>query len=197
MTLILASNSASRQKILTNASIKFQVIGADVDEDTLKDEFLRDGCDHGEIAEQLALAKAMEVSGRFPEDHVIGGDQLLVCDGQLYSKARDMAEARDNLKFFRGKTHQLITSLVICKAGEEIWCTTMVPELTMRNFSDAFLDEYLERSGPDVLSSVGCYFYEGLGAQLFSDILGDYFSILGLPLIQLMEKLRQLGYLKT
>ncbi|MFC7048026.1 Maf family protein [Emcibacter nanhaiensis] len=197
MTLVLASNSASRQKILTHAGINFRAVGADVDEDTLKEKLQQEGCDHKEIAEQLALAKARDVSRDFPEDHVIGGDQLLVCDGRLFSKARNLEEARDNLKFFRGKTHQLITSLVIFRGNEEVWRITTIPELTMRNFSDEFLDDYLDRSGPDVLSSVGCYFYEGLGAQLFSHIEGDYFSILGLPLIQLMKELRQLGYLNT
>ncbi|WP_417320833.1 Maf family protein [Emcibacter sp.] len=197
MTLILASSSRSRQKLLTHAGIPFRSVSADVDEEDIKNNLLKDGCEFQTIAEQLALAKAQDVSRRYPDDLVIGGDQLLACDGRLFSKAENIEEARSNLRFMRGKSHTLVCSLAMVRESGEIWRVTTMPELTMREFSDDFLDDYLKNCGPDVLSSVGCYFYEGLGAQLFSKIDGDYFSILGLPLLQLMEKLRELDYLKT
>ncbi|WP_321395741.1 nucleoside triphosphate pyrophosphatase [Emcibacter sp.] len=195
MTMILASNSRSRQKILHHAGVPFRSVGADVDEEKIKNTLLKEGCDFQEIAEQLALAKTLDVSRQFPDDLVIGGDQLLVCDGRLFSKAENMEEARANLRFMRGKSHTLICSLVMARGAAEIWRATTRPTLTMRDFSDNFLESYLEQGGAEILSSVGCYFYEGLGAQLFSEIEGDYFSILGLPLVQLMEKLREQEYL--
>lgn len=195
--LILASNSRTRREILQNAGVIFEVVPADIDEEQIRQDMQRSGKLPQDIAERLSFEKAALVSQKYPECYVLGADQILVCEDRIYSKAGSMEEARENLKTFRGRNHQLITSLVLVKNGAEIWQTTEVPCLTMRDFTDDFLDHYLQEAGEDILSSVGCYFLESFGLQLFSHIKGDYFSILGLPVNNLMEKLRQLNILMT
>tara|TARA_B100001939_G_scaffold342104_1_gene352722 strand:- start:15647 stop:16240 length:594 start_codon:yes stop_codon:yes gene_type:complete len=196
MSLVLASGSRSRKKLLEDAGIACRAHPASVDEAALRDRMSAAGATFQDIAEALAREKAVQVSRKYPGQYVLGGDQLLICDGRLFAKAHNLDQARRHLKFFRGRTHYLYTSLVLVKDDEEIWRTTVTPELTMRDFSDDFLEHYLEKTGEAILSSVGCYFLEEQGAQLFAEIKGDYFSILGLPLLPLMEILRQKGVLR-
>lgn len=195
--LILASASRTRREILQNAGIDFEIVPADIDEDYIRRGMERAGKSPQDIAERLAFEKAAFVSEKYPDHYSLGADQILVCENRIYSKAVSMEQARENLKTFRNRNHILVTSLVLVQAGEEIWRITDTPSLFMRDFSDDFLDHYLAEAGEDILSSVGCYFLEGAGLQLFSRIEGDYFSILGLPGINLMEKLRQLNILQT
>jgi septum formation protein len=132
------------------------------------------------------------VSNRRPE-FVLGGDQMLDIDGQVLDKPKDMDEARAHLKLLRGREHKLVTAAVIARAGAPVWRHVEVPRLRMRAFSDAFLEHYLAEAGEGILSSVGAYQLEGLGAQLFERVEGDYFSVLGLPLLPLMAFLREHG----
>jgi septum formation protein len=192
--IVLASKSAARRKVLTGAQIPFETAVAGVDEDAVKTRMLAAGAGPRDVAEALAELKAVGISeGR--SDYVIGADQTLEFDGRLYDKAESLDEARGRLKLLRGKAHQLHAAVVVAKAGRAIWRETALATLTMRDFSDAFLEDYLEREGQDALGSVGCYRLEDLGAQLFSKIEGDYFSILGLPLLGLMDFLRGEGVL--
>lgn len=185
--LTLASKSRVRADILSGAGLAFDMHPSGVDEDVLKAEH---GGDPPALAIALAEAKAKAVS---VPGLIIGADQLLHCDGKLYDKPRDMDEARANLQVFRGKTHQLIGGAVLVEDGETLWAHHQSVSLTMRDFSDAFLDLYLAEAGAAILASVGCYQLEGLGAHLFSHIDGDYFATLGLPLLPLLDGLRAHG----
>jgi septum formation protein len=149
------------------------------------------------VAEHLAACKALEVSARHPQGLVLGCDQVLVCEGRLFSKAMDAGEADAALRALRGRPHELISAAVIAKDEEPIWRCTDVATLTMRDFSEAFLERYLSNEVPDVLGSVGCYRIEGRGAQLFDRVDGDQFTIRGLPLIPLLAELRTRGALPS
>ena len=193
--LTLASQSKIRAAILNGAGLAFNVHVSGVDEATLK-------AAHKGTAESLAgvlaSAKARAVFDDGQSDGlIIGADQILECDGVLYDKPRNMDEARANLLQFRGKSHYLVGAVVLLENGEQVWSHCGRVTLTMRDFSEPFLDAYLAQAGEAVLSSVGCYQLEGLGAQLFSDIDGDYFSILGLPLLPLLDGLRAHGGLSA
>lgn len=185
--LTLASKSRVRADILNGAGLAFDMHPSGVDEDVLKAEHAGDPPTLA-IALAEAKAKAVSVPGL-----IIGADQLLHCDGKLYDKPRNMDEARANLQVFRGKTHQLIGGVVLLENGETLWAHHQSVSLTMRDFSDAFLDLYLAEAGAAILASVGCYQLEGLGAHLFSHIDGDYFATLGLPLLPLLDGLRAHG----
>ena len=149
------------------------------------------------ISDQLAFLKAERVSGQFPGQVVLGVDQLLECENQLFDKPKNIEEAQKHLQFFRGKKHYLHTSYVLVQDGKKLYGKTVSPCLTMRDFSHDFLEEYLKKSGEIILSSVGCYLLEDQGPQLFTKIEGDYFTILGLPLLEVMKDLRELGLLKS
>lgn len=191
MSFILASGSASRRAILTQAGLDFDVDPARVDEDELKQDFKGD--DLGDLAQSLADAKALEVSHRRPGAVVIGGDQVLDLDGQLFDKAKSVEDARARLLEFRGQSHALKGGLAAAKDGEIIWRHKSVAHLTVRSFSDAFLETYLEKAGDILTKSVGAYAFEGLGAQLFEKVDGDFYAILGLDLIPLLGFLRREG----
>jgi septum formation protein len=191
--LILASASASRAEILKGAGVAFDVVPANVDEDTVKAA----SHDGRAVAETLAARKAMAVSMMDPKALVLGADQVLVVDGMLMSKAATAEEAAAQLKTLRGKRHVLISALALARGGVVAWRHTCEAALTMRAFSDAFLNDYLAREDQMVLGSVGCYRLEGMGAQLFESIEGDYFSILGLPLVPLLGALRGFGVIGT
>lgn len=195
MTLILASKSTSRRKLLKQAGINFKTIVANIDESHIKNEMLKLGSKVSEVSEKLASEKALKISRNHLNDYVIGADQILMCDGKLFSKAKNINEARENLKFFRGKYHILTTSVSLAINEKIIWSYTSEPRLKMRHFSDEFLEEYLVKAGAAITASVGCYFIEDLGIQLFSDVNGDYNDILGLPLLPLIQKLRELNLL--
>lgn len=194
MSLILASKSAARRAVLDGAGVPYEARVAGVDEDAVKTSLLAEGAGPRDIADALAELKAIRVSAGRP-DFVIGSDQTLDLDGALYDKAESLDAARERLKLLRGRTHKLHSAVVVAKEGAPIWREVVTCSLTMRDFSDAFLEDYLATEGPHALGSVGCYRLEGPGAQLFSKIEGDYFAILGLPLMGLLDLLRRHGEL--
>lgn len=191
--LILASASASRARLLKDAGLRFDTSPARVDEDSLKASLLAEGADGRMIADALAELKAIRISASHPGRLVLGADQVLMSRGGLVSKARDIAAAARQLRQLRGERHELLTAAVLAKDGAPIWRHVEKSVMWMRDFSDAFLDAYLAAEGEEILGSVGCYRLEGLGAQLFERIEGDYFSILGLPLMALLAALRDQG----
>lgn len=195
--MILASASASRKAVLAAAGVPFEAIPAAVDETVLKARLLASGTVLTGIAPALAEAKALAVSADHPEALVLGADQTLLFDGELVSKCADLAGARRLLSRLRGRRHQLVGGLVLARGGAPVWRHTETSNLAMRAFSDAFLDAYLEEEGAAILGCVGCYRLEGLGAQLFEAVEGDYFSILGLPLQPLLAELRRQGVIAT
>ncbi len=192
--LILASGSMARRQILTGAGVRFGVDPADIDEEALKQDLLAKGQTPRVIAQALAQAKAIARSSQTP-GLVIGADQTLDLDGILFNKAATMAEAEASLRQLRGKTHQLHSATVLARDGEPVWQEVVTASLTMREFSDQFLAAYLQDQGPAILSCVGGYQLEAQGVQLFEQIEGDYFTILGLPLSGLLAQLRLYGVL--
>ncbi|MEE8438966.1 MAG: nucleoside triphosphate pyrophosphatase [Micropepsaceae bacterium] len=190
---ILASASPTRREILSAAGVPFEIKLPDVDEDRIKDELLDTGAAAGAIATALAEQKAMDVSARAENILVLGADQVLVCDGELFSKAKNLTEARESLKRFRGRRHELISAMALVRDETTEWLHLESAELWVRDFSEAFLDAYLEQEGAGILGSVGCYRIEGGGAQLFEKIIGDQFTIRGLPLFPLLGALRARG----
>ncbi len=191
--LVLASASSSRARLLQHAGVPFEVHPAHVDEDGVKESMLAEGADGRAIADALAELKARRVSNTQPGALVLGADQVLVCDGALFNKAETMEAAAAQLRRLRGKPHQLVTAAVLAKDGAPIWRHVDIATLWMRDFSDTVLESYLTAEGDDLLGSVGCYRLEAVGVQLFERIEGDYFSILGLPLVPLLTALRQHG----
>lgn len=189
--IILASTSQTRQAMLRNAGLAFTSVAPGVDEGAL-------AASHPywsprEVALKLAEAKAAEVSQRYPEALVIGADQVLALDNRIYAKPATTQQCRQHLLELRGRTHVLISSVVCASSGATQWFHTAEASLEMRRFSDEFLEQYLGRVGMDCLSSVGGYKIEGLGLQLFENVEGDHFTILGLPLIPLLSYLRSAG----
>lgn len=193
--LTLASQSAARAQLLGAAGAPFQTASAGVDEEALKAGLLAEGVGPRDIADALAEAKAVKVSTKRP-GLVIGADQTLDLDGALYDKARSTTEARERLRTLRGKTHKLHSAVVVAQDGAPIWREVSTATLRMRPFTDEFLENYLRQQGSSVLSSVGCYMLEGEGVQLFDRIEGDYFTILGLPMMGLLDLLRRHGVLE-
>ena len=192
--IILASKSAARRAVLTGAGVPFEVAVAGVDEDAVKTAMLAQGATPRDVADALAEIKAVKISAGRP-GFVIGSDQTLEFEGQLYDKAETLEAAAERLKTMRGKPHKLHSAVVVAKDGAPIWREIVSATLTMRDFSDEFLASYLELEGEEALGSVGCYRLEGPGAQLFSKIEGDYFAILGLPLMGLLDLFHRHGVL--
>jgi septum formation protein len=197
VTLILASASASRAAMLRAAGLDFDIVPARVDEEEIKLALKADGANVRDTATALAELKAHRVSHGATQDFVIAADSMLDCGGRWYDKPADMQAAREQLQSLRGKTHDLVSAAVLARGGSVIWRHVDVAKLTMRNFSDSFLDAYLAQAGDAVLQSVGCYQLEGLGTQLFSRIQGDFFTILGLPLLPLLDILRENKVLRS
>ncbi|MEI9990471.1 MAG: Maf family protein [Rhizomicrobium sp.] len=197
MDFILASGSESRRRLLAAAGVPFEAIPADIDEDALKAKLLRADTRAQDIAGHLAEAKALRISTLHPQALVLGADQTLIFGAEVVSKCPDLAAARRLLLRLRGHAHRLVGGYVLARAGVVVWRHGETAKLTMREFSDGFLDGYLAAEGEGVLSAVGCYKLEGLGAQLFATIEGDYFSILGLALQPLLAELRRQGVLRT
>ena len=194
--LTLASTSAIRRHLLTQAGISFEAIGSGVDEDAVKEAMRAEGASPRNQADKLAELKALKVSQRRP-GFVLGCDQILSFEGHSFDKAETLDEAFERLSQLRGKTHSLECAAVIAKDGQAVWRLVTSPKLTMRDFSDDFLRSYLKHHGQEALSSVGCYQFEGPGAQLFERVEGDFFSILGLPLLEVLAFLRLHGEVPT
>ena len=194
MSLVLASKSVTRRAVLDGAGVSYEAVGSGVDEDAAKVALLARRATPRQVAEALAEDKALAVSVGRPE-LVIGADQTLEFQGQLYDKAETVAAARDRLRLLRGKPHMLHSAVAVAERGAVVWRETQSATLKMRDFSDSFLEDYLAAEGEAALGSVGCYRLEGLGGQLFSKIDGDYFTILGLPLMGLLDLLRRRGML--
>jgi len=190
--LILASASVARTRLLTDAGVAHICDPADIDEDAVKWNWSGDAAG---LAEKLALEKARVVGVRHPNALVIGSDQVLVLDDVVFDKPGSLEKVRDQLECLRGRKHCLISAVSLVQNGQVVWSHTTRATLTMRPFSDAFLDDYLDRVGSTVKNSVGVYHLEGLGAQLFEAVDGDFFTILGLPLIELLDALRRRGVL--
>lgn len=193
--VVLASASATRFALLRAAGVPVVVEPASIDEAEVKNSLRAAGAGASAAAEALAELKAQKISRRRLGAIVLGADQILECDGSWFDKPVDPSDARRQLVALRGRSHELIASVVAVRDGIRLWHRTELARLTMRLFSDAFLDEYLGAASADVLRSVGAYQIEGLGAQLFAHIEGDYSTILGLPLLPVLEFLRNQGAL--
>jgi septum formation protein len=191
--LILASGSRARRQMLEAAGLTFEVRPTDVDEDAIRATLGDATPQH--VAVVLARAKAEAASREVPDALVIGADQVLALGRTIYTKAPDIAAARSALRSLAGRSHHLHSAVTLALAGCQVWHHLDTAALAMRDFSDAFLDEYLARAGDRVCASVGAYELEGLGIQLFERIEGDYFTILGMPLLPLLSELRARGTL--
>jgi len=191
--LVLASQSAARAAAMTAAGLRFVARPARVDEAAVKAACRAERLDAADTALTLAGLKADRI--RDPEALVIGADQILVCEGQWFDKPADLAEARAHLQALRGREHRLVTAVVCCRGGAEVWRHVAEPKLRMRAFSDGFLAAYLDAEGEAILSCVGAYRLEGLGVQLFDAVAGEQSAILGLPMLALLGFLRQHGVL--
>jgi septum formation protein len=195
--VVLASASTARAVLLERAGLNVLRDPADIDEATVKARFRQEGRDAASCAAVLAAAKATATSGRHPGALVIGADQMLVCANAWLDKPKSRAEAREHLVRLRDTRHELVTAVCVVRDGVPQWSTLGRDVLFMRDFSDGFLDVYLDALGDEVLTAVGGYRLEGLGTQLFARIEGDYFSILGLPLLPLLAYLRSAGAVPT
>lgn len=195
--LVLASKSAARAAMLRGAGLDIDLAAAPVDERALDEAWTRKGRDPAAIARGLGEAKALAVSRADPEATVIGADQTLALGPRRFSKPASLAEARDNLLALRGQTHHLHSAVAVARGGAVVFSTVASAAMTMRPFSEDFLDAYLAGAGDRALASVGCYQLEAEGIQLFERISGDYFTILGMPLLPLLAALRSHGMIAT
>ena len=189
--LVLASRSEARGKILAAAGLPFEVRPAELDERAVEAEL--NPPDAAAAARLLARAKAEAVAKTTPGRLVLGADQTLARGDQRFSKPADRAEAAEQLRALRGRTHELHSALALVNGGAVLYSHVDTARLTMRDFSDAFLDDYLDMMGNHALASVGGYQLEGIGIHLFERVEGDYFTILGLPLLPLLAFLREKG----
>jgi len=195
--IVLASASRARREMLAAAGVAFTVEPADVDEAAIRKDLAAESVPVGpaQVAEVLARAKAEDVSRKHAGSLVIGADQVLALGMELLTKPNDEAAARATLRQLRARTHELHSAVAFAEGGKVTWIQAATARLTMRAFSDAFLEAYLLRAGDRIGQSVGAYELEGLGVQLFERIEGDYFTILGLPLLPVLAELRARGIL--
>ncbi len=197
--VVLASASETRRLMLQRAGVPVICRAANLDEGLIKRRAWADGLGADQAARQLAAQKALAVAGAYPGSLIIGADQMLECDGRWFDKPDGVPGAREQLLALRGRCH-VLSSAVVLVAGNPamvVWQHVEQARLTMRSFSDAFLDWYLGVAGPEVSGSVGAYRIEELGLQLFSDVVGDHSVILGLPLLPLIATLRAYQELRT
>jgi septum formation protein len=195
VTLVLASGSASRKALLAAAGVAFIADPADLDESALMRGLASE--DAATVAQRLAEDKALHVSRRHPGAVVLGGDSVIAFEGHHIGKCADMAGARALLLRLKGRAHLLVSAAALARDGVPLWAHASPCRMQMRDFTPAFLDDYLAACGPAILSSAGCYHYEGRGAQLFDRVEGDYFSVLGLPLLPVLAALREQGVLTS
>jgi septum formation protein len=195
VSLILASASSSRKMLLTAAGVSFAADPADLDESALMPGLRDAGADV--MARTLAEHKALAVSRRHPGKTVLGGDSVIAFEGDYLSKCASLEEARVLLARLSGKTHRLVSAAALARDGALLWTHASPCQMTMRELSPQFLGDYLAQEGKAILSSVGCYHFEGRGAQLFARVEGDYFSVLGLPLLAVLAQLRKEGLLAS
>lgn len=194
--LILASGSEIRAQLLQNAGVPVRIIKPRIDEEMVKASLLAENAPPRDIADTLAEMKALKISEKHPDALVIGCDQVLDLGGQLLSKPETPSQARSQLEQMRGERHMLLSAAVICAAGKPIWRHIGQVRLRMRDFSDEFLEGYIERNWPEISHCVGGYQLEGEGVRLFSRIDGDYFTVLGLPLMEMLNYLTLRGDLQ-
>jgi septum formation protein len=191
--LILASGSSIRRQMLEDAGVEFEVVRPDVDEDAAK----AGQTEPGKIAGGLAQAKAVTVSALRSNDWVIGSDSVVAADGRLFNKPASREEGAEHLRFFSGKTMQLTSGVALARNGRVDWSHVEIAELQVRELSEDFIESYLEGEWPEVGYTVGVFRMEARGVQLFESIAGDHFTILGMPLIPLLNALRQRGILQS
>lgn len=195
-TLVLASQSIHRKNLMENAGLEFRCQPADIDERTIELAIKNTGSTPKELALILASAKALDVSQKIPDAYVIGSDQTLSLNDELFHKPEDMEAARRTLLKLSGQTHTLNSGVSIAKNGETIWQHVSIAELTMRELSPEFIGRHLSEAGESVLTSVGAYQLEKQGVQLFEKIEGDFFTIVGLPMLPLLAQLRELNVIE-
>ncbi|MEQ9260247.1 MAG: Maf family nucleotide pyrophosphatase [Roseovarius sp.] len=195
--ILLASSSEIRAQLLRNAGVPFEAVAARVDETAMRDAMIAEGATPRDIADALAEMKARKVAARNPESLVIGCDQVLALGKEIFAKPETPQEAEAQLKRLRGQTHQLLSAAVLYDDGEPVWRHVGVVRMTMRDFSDAYLQDYLARNWESVRTSVGAYKLEEEGVRLFAQVQGDYFCVLGLPLLELLAYLGLRGVLDT
>ncbi|HEY9040272.1 MAG TPA: Maf family nucleotide pyrophosphatase [Roseovarius sp.] len=195
--IILASTSEIRRTLLQNTGVDFDVMAARVDEEGVKASLVAEDAPPRDIADALAELKARKISERHPGAMVIGCDQVLELDGAILSKPSTQEEARAHLARMNGKTHRLLTAAVICEGGAPVWRHVGVVQLRMRDVSDSYLDDYVARNWDSIRHSVGAYKLEEEGVRLFGQITGDYFHVLGLPLLELLGFLMTRGVLDS
>lgn len=195
--LLLASTSAIRLTLLQNAGLAVTAHPARIDEDTVRQSLQAEGATPQDVADALAEMKAVKLADRHPEGLILGCDQVLEANRQIFSKPATLDEARDQLLTLRGKTHRLLSAAVLYDQGQPIWRHVGIARLTMREFSDGYLTSYLDRNWPAIRHSVGGYMLEAEGLRLFDKIDGDYFTILGLPLLPLLSYLGLRGFIAS